>query len=218
MISKEGFSTIFGLAAFAVVMLLLGLFTPGKVAFVLAGISFGLSLWSIYFFRDPLRKAPDDPNVIVSPAEGKVIDIDRVTEGEFIEGPVTRVSIFMSLFNVHVNYVPYSGQVDYVRYHRGKNRPAMTEAASRWNVNWLTGLQTSHGKLAFKQITGFMARRIVNHLRYGDKVQTGQKYGIIKFGSRMEVYLPDWASVTVKKGDQVRAGESVIAVVNEHAS
>jgi len=218
MISKDGLSTIFGLAGFGIVMILLGIFTPGKVAFILAGISFFLALWSVYFFRDPMRKTPKDANAIVSPADGKIIDIDKVTEPEYIEQQVTRISIFLSLFDVHVNYVPFSGEVDYVRYKRGTNKPAMTDDASRWNVNWLTGLRTPNGKLAFKQITGLMARRIVNHLRYGDKVQTGQKYGIIKFGSRMEVYLPDWAAVKVNKGDRVRAGESVIAVVNEHAS
>ena len=213
--NREGVPTIAGLTIFSVLVGWFGLKYDFVFLIIIGGISLALALFSIYFFRDPKRTPPHSQNAVVSPADGKIIAIDDIQESEFIEGPAKRVAIFLSLFNVHVNYVPFKGVVDLVRFQRGSNVRADLPEASTHNVNILTGLETEHGKLAFKQSTGMVARRLVNHLRLGDSVETGQKFGIIKFGSRMEVYLPMHAEVTAQLGDRVKAGESIVATFNE---
>lgn len=210
-INKEGIATIIGAAAIALVLLWLGiqfhhiwLLGFGVVFFLFSG-------FSIYFFRDPERTPPAESNILVSPCDGKVIEIENVEETEFVQGKTIKISIFMSVFNVHVNYIPITGKVDFMRFHRGKYFRADDPKASFHNVNILTGLITDYGNIAFKQATGMVARRLVNHLHIGDNVKTGQKFGIIKFGSRMEIFLPLNADVAVKLGDKVCAGESIIA-------
>ncbi len=213
--NREGVPTILGLAFFSLLVGWFGLNYGFVLLVILAGVALLLMLFAIFFFRDPKRVPPEQKNCVVSPADGKIIAIDVIDENEFIEGPAKRIAIFLSLFNVHVNYVPFAGSVDLVRFKRGSNVRADLPEASAHNVNILTGLLTEHGKLAFKQSTGMVARRLVNVLRLGDQVETGQKFGIIKFGSRMEVYLPMQAEVKVNLGDRVRAGETIIAVFNE---
>lgn len=214
--SKEGFGIVFTLAFFSVFLGALGYFRNSPLLLILAGIAFLLFVFTIYFFRDPKRVPPTDPNVIVSPSDGTVIEIVECQEKEYIEGTVTRISIFLSLLNVHVNYVPYSGIVDFLKYERGKFFKADTEDAVEQNAHTLIGLQTEHGKLAFRQSVGFVARRIVCHLRYGNEVKTGQKFGIMKFGSRMDIYLPGWAKTKVKVGDKLTGAESIIGEVVEN--
>ncbi len=213
--NKEGYSTVAGFFLFSLILLFTGIHYQNIVIFVLAVISFLLTILSVYFFRDPARKAVDDPYAIFSPADGKVIDISTVNEPLFFESRVTRISIFLSLFDVHVNYIPFSGSVEYLTYNRGKYYHAHTSAASSHNVHSFVGLETKYGKLAFKQMTGMVARRIVCNLVLGDTVKAGDKFGIIKFGSRMEVFLPESASPTVKLGDRLRAAESVIAKIHD---
>lgn len=216
MISKEGFGIIFTLACFTALFGTLGYFQDNLLVLIFSGISCVLFIFTIFFFRDPKRTSPTDPNVIVSPSDGTVIEVEECEENEYIEGPVTRVSIFLSLFNVHVNYVPFSGVVDFLKYERGQFFRANTDAAYKKNVHTLIGLQTQHGTLVFRQSVGLVARRIVCHLRYGDKVKTGDKFGIMKFGSRMDVYLPAWARVTAKVGDKLTGAESIIGEVVEN--
>jgi phosphatidylserine decarboxylase len=210
-LSREGLPTIIGLAAFCILVGWLGLRNQTTYLIVVSGIAAFLLLFIIYFFRDPKRVPPRLANGVVSPADGKVIAIDQVLEKEFIEGKATRIAVFMSLFNVHVNYVPFRGKVEYIRYNHGAFLRANVPEASTQNEHILTGLETFYGKIAFKQSTGMIARRIVNHLKLDAEVKTGDKFGIIKFGSRMEVYLPTSAEIKVKIGDRVRACESVIA-------
>ena len=214
--SKEGFGIIFTLAFFSVFLVALGYFSNSPLILILAGVALLLFVFTIYFFRDPKRVPPTDPNVIVSPADGTVIEIIDCEEKDYIEDTVTRVSIFLSLLNVHVNYVPYSGTVDFLKYERGKYFKADTEDAIEQNAHTLIGLKTEHGKLVFRQSVGLIARRIVCHLRYDNKVKTGQKFGVMKFGSRMDVYLPAWATVTIKVGDKVTGAESIIGEIVEN--
>lgn len=213
--NREGVPTVAGLVLFSLLVGWFGIKNNSLYLIIIAGISVVLALFAVYFFRDPKRISPSQENCVVSPADGKIIAIDEIQESEFIDGKAKRVAIFLSLLNVHVNYVPFKGVVELVRFQRGSNVRADLPEASTHNVNILTGLETSQGKLAFKQSTGMVARRLVNHLRLGDAVETGQKFGIIKFGSRMEVYLPLHADVKVNLGDRVRAGESIIAEFNE---
>lgn len=209
--NREGVLTVLGIAVFSILVGLFGFKFNLMSMFVVAGFGLVLTLFAIFFFRDPKRVPPTTSNVVVSPADGKIIAVDMIQESEFIQGSAKRIAIFLSLFNVHVNYVPFKGTVDLVRFQRGSNLRANLPEASMHNVNILTGLETAQGKLAFKQSTGMVARRLVNYLRFGDKVETGEKFGIIKFGSRMEVYLPTHADVKVSLGDRVRAGETIIA-------
>lgn len=214
--NKEGLGTIIGLGIIAAVLGFLGFVysTPPVIVFFWFDVI--LFLFSIYFFRDPQRIPPDDPHIIVSPADGRIILVVDEHERDFLKERVTRISIFLSLFDVHVNYTPYEGAVDYVRYNRGKNYRANSDRAFAENANAFVGLVTPYGKLAFRQSTGLFTRRIVCRLRIGEHVKTGQKYGMIKFGSRMDVYLPSWAQISCKVGDRLRAGESVIARIDEN--
>ncbi|MBN1558693.1 phosphatidylserine decarboxylase family protein [candidate division KSB1 bacterium] len=209
--SREGLPIILGLGTFCVLVGWFGLHSQTIYLLVVASIAALLLLFVLYFFRDPRRTPPNMVRGVVSPADGQVIAIDQVHEKEFIEGKATRIAIFMSLFNVHVNYVPFKGRVDYIRYNHGAFLRANLPEASTQNAHILTGLETLYGKIAFKQATGMVARRIVNHLKLDAKVETGDKFGMIKFGSRMEVYLTTSAEIKVKVGDRVRACESIIA-------
>lgn len=213
--NKEGIPTLIGLVVLALLMVYGSRLFNAKLLLVFAGILVFAALFAIYFFRDPQRVPPADPMAIVSPCDGRVIAIEQVHENEFMEGETTRIAIFMSIFNVHVNYVPFRGTVEYMRFFRGKYLRADLPEASSHNVHILTGLATPYGKLMFKQSTGMIARRLVNKLRQGQKVETGEKFGIIKFGSRMEVYLPACAQPTIQIGESVCACESVIATINE---
>ncbi len=212
---KEGLGIIAVLLLFAAMFGFLYFQYDNILMAIFAVIALSLALFSIYFFRDPLRQPPNEKGFIVSPADGRVVEIVEIEEPVFIGEKTTRVALFLSLFNVHVNYVPIAGVVDYIKYSRGKYLRADRPEASEENVHTFIGLETEYGKLAFKQSVGMIARRIVCYLRLGDKVTTGQKFGLMKFGSRMEVYVPCWATVNVKIGDRLRAAESVIATINE---
>lgn len=211
--SKEGYTTIFGIFLLCNAAFLIAFSKHHPVLFGIAGFCVILLFFTIYFFRDPRRFPPNDPHAVLSPADGKVISIEKVKENEFFQDQTIKISIFLSIFDVHVNYTPYAGKVDFIQYKKGKFLPAMMDDASLHNVHVMTGLLTNSGKVAFKQSTGIIARRIVNHLKHDDVVQAGQKFGIIKFGSRAEVFLPLEANVHVKKGDKVRAAESILATL-----
>ncbi len=214
-ISKEGIPTLLGVMLFTLALGWLG-YQSGNPAMIGVFYLFAiLFIFCLYFFRDPKRTLPKESNAIVSPADGKIVEIKTVNESLYLKQEVTRVAIFLSIFDVHVNYVPLGGQVDYVKFKRGTFLPAYKAQASESNQFTLVGMNTPFGKMAFKQSAGLVARRIVCHLRYGQEVPTGYKFGIIKFGSRAEVYLPKGATLLIKEGDRLRAGESVIARVDE---
>ena len=213
--NKEGYGIIFVFLACALVLGFFALYSHNKSMALLFWIDVLLLVFMLYFFRDPQRIPPGNPKAIVAPADGKVIAIEKVEEPLFVNDSVIKVSIFLSIFDVHVNYVPYNGVVEYLRYNRGAYLRADKPQASEKNAHTFIGLETKYGKMAFKQSTGILARRIVCNLREGDRVQTAEKFGIIKFGSRMEVFIPSWARVIVNIHEKVRAGESVIAVINE---
>jgi phosphatidylserine decarboxylase len=215
-LTKEGFPTI---ALVGGIMALLGwwfLQTRALVPALLSGISVLLFLLVLYFFRDPQRVPPQDELAIVAPADGVVLQVERAEEPVFLKGEAVRIAIFLSVLDVHINYVPYSGMVRLLRYFPGKFYRANLPSASAENEHTLIGLDTAYGPMVFKQSSGILARRIVCTLKEGDRVKTGEKFGMIKFGSRMEVYLPAAATAMVKKGDRLRAGESVIAKIHEN--
>ncbi len=165
----------------------------------------------IYFFRDPERQTPDDANLIVAPADGKVVLIRETGENSYLNETVTQISIFLSPMDVHVNRVPVTGKLEYLEYFPGKYLMAWEDQASELNERAHFGvLHPSGMKIMFKQITGFLARRIVYHLKEGDEIAAGQRFGIMKFGSRMDVLLPGDVDVYVKEGDRTVAGESLL--------
>jgi phosphatidylserine decarboxylase len=167
-----------------------------------------LAVFFLWFFRDPERVIPDSAGAVVSPADGKVTDVSWVTESGSKQA---RISIFLSVFDVHVNRSPIDGVVREVRYQRGKFLNAMNQASAEQNEQNIVRVEGDGQVVIFKQIAGLLARRIVFHPKIGDRLQRGQRVGLIKFGSRVDVLLNASAGLQVKVGDRVRGGASVLA-------
>jgi phosphatidylserine decarboxylase len=167
-----------------------------------------LAIFFLWFFRDPERAIPDLPGAVVSPADGKVTEVSYVTVGSEKQ---TRISIFLSVFDVHVNRSPIAGVVREVRYQRGKFLNAMNQASAEENEQNIVRVEAEGQTVVFKQIAGLLARRIVFHPKIGDRLERGQRVGLIKFGSRTDVLLDSGASLQVKVGDRVRGGASILA-------
>lgn len=180
--------------------------------YVAAGLFFAIIL---YFFRDPERVTPSGENLIISPADGRVVLVKEVDEQIYLKGKATQVSIFLSPLDVHVNRNPVSGKLEYLKYHPGKYLMAWDEQASELNERADFGvLHPSGTRIFFKQITGFLARRIVYHIKEGDELVAGERFGMMKFGSRMDVIVPKNVRIHVSEGDRTVAGESIIGEIN----
>lgn len=165
----------------------------------------------MFFFRVPQRQNIGGENVVTSVADGQVCVIEKVYEPEYVKGECIQVSVYMDFFNVHVNYWPVSGEVTYYKYHPGKYMLAFLPKASELNEHTSVGIRSSHGDVFFKQIAGTFARRIVCYAEPGSQEKKGSQCGIIKFGSRIDMYLPLDADIKVELGDCVRGSETVIA-------
>ena len=165
----------------------------------------------LFFFRVPSRVRVGADNVVTSVADGRVVIIDKVFEPEHINGECIQVSVYMDFFNVHVNYWPIDGEVSYYKYHPGKYMLAYLPKASELNEHTSVGVKSQYGDVFFKQLAGTFARRIVCHAKPGNSVVKSEECGIIKFGSRIDMYLPLDADIKVKIGDLVRGSESIIA-------
>ena len=165
----------------------------------------------LFFFRVPKRQIIGDVNDVTSVADGKIVVIEKVYEPEFLKSECMQVSVYMDFFNVHVNYWPISGEVKYYKYHPGKYMLAFLPKASELNEHTSTDIESPYGHVFFKQIAGTFARRIVCYAKPGNNEEKGSECGIIKFGSRIDMYLPLDADIKVKIGDYVRASETVIA-------
>src|SRR5271170_626618 len=183
---------------------LVGWFVPPACALI-PGL---LAVFFLWFFRDPERVIPDAAGAVVSPADGKVTDVSWVTESGVKQA---RISIFLSVFDVHVNRSPIEGVVREVRYQRGRFLNAMNQASAEQNEQNIVRVEGDRQVVIFKQIAGLLARRIVFHPKVGDRLQRGQRVGLIKFGSRVDVLLNASAGLKVKVGDRVRGGASVLA-------
>lgn len=217
MIAREGWPLI--ITACTIGLILSGgmLMIPGVphwIEYVFTPVLLpGLGLMVAWFFRDPERiPPPDHHSLILAPADGKVLEVVKEEESLFIEGQAWRVSIFLSVLNVHVNRIPVSGVVHYRAYQPGKFRVAWHPKSSRFNEQSHIGVQHSSGTpVLFKQIAGRLARRIIFHLDEGDQVEAGKRFGLIQFGSRMDLFFPAELPVQIKVGDRVQAGVSLIA-------
>ena len=216
MIAKYGISTVAWIIAFSIALLIISLLIKPvalkAVTFLLAILISGFTL---FFFRDPERKTPNGDDLVISTADGKVFLIRELFENEFILDDAIQISIFMSPLNVHVNRIPISGEVKFLKYIPGKYIVAFEEKSSENNERKIIGIETGDGlKIMVKQIAGFIARRIVCEVKKGDKVKTGQRYGMIKFGSRVDVIMPkNKVEILVSIGQKVKAGETIIAKV-----
>jgi len=182
--------------------------------FVISALLAVLTIFLTFFYRNPSRTIPVDERLILSNADGKVLSIEDI-ENEFIGGKGHKVSIFLSVFNVHINRTPAAGTVAYTEYNPGKFFPAFKPAASDQNEQSETGLKTPFGNIIFKQISGILARRIENDLNDNQKVKAGQIYGMIHFGSRAELFLPENVEIEVEVGDAVKGGVSPIGRFKE---
>lgn len=169
------------------------------------------TLFTSYFFRDPLRAIPADPSAVVSPADGKVVAIEDLAQSPHYDGPCKRISIFLSVTNVHVNRAPFEGTIRQIKYKPGEFLNAMRADTTDRNEANAVWMDTPKGPMTVRQISGLIARRIVCIAKPGDKIEKGQKFGMIKFGSRTELYLPVSAEITTKVGDKVAGGESILA-------
>ena len=207
-LAKDGFIFILPLLIITVLMFL--------ISFYWATAIFGLGfLFVTWFFRDPERRIPSEPNVIVSPADGKITEI--VTENEPINGKLCkRVTIFLSVFNVHVNRVPIGGTIEDIRYNPGKFLAAFNPKASMDNEQNLILINNGRTHIFVKQIAGLIARRIVCWPKKGDYYESGQRYGLIRFGSRVDILLPENTKLSVACGDKVSGGKSIIGYLNSN--
>ncbi len=170
-----------------------------------------LTLFCIWFFRDPRRRVPKEAGVLVSPADGKVVDVTRVEEGRFLNKPAIKVSIFLNVFNVHVNRVPTAGKVLDIFYNPGRFFAANVPKASLENEQNAVLMETASGKrIVCIQIAGLIARRIVCWVKKGGDLERGERFGLIRFGSRVDLYLPPETDIRISKGDKVKGGESIL--------
>lgn len=173
-----------------------------------------LALWVFWFFRDPERSIPSDEGLIVAPADGKIVDISEVQEDRFLKTRAIKVSIFLNIFNVHVNRVPCSGLILNIRYQAGKFLAASKALASKENEQNAVLLEMPSGvRVVFIQVAGLIARRIVCWAKKDDKVERGDRFGMIRFGSRTDLFLPLGTEIRVKLGDKVQGGSSIIGVL-----
>jgi phosphatidylserine decarboxylase len=204
LIVREGFRFILPLALLPAAFALLKMPKTASVAFLAA-------LFNIWFFRNPERTAPADEKAVVSPADGKVIKVEEAEEVDGIAGRFRRISIFMSVLNVHVNRIPFAGRVESIRYRKGEFRFAHVDKASSLNERNLIRLRTDEGKeIVFVQIAGILARRIVCWITEGAAVRKGERFGLICYGSRLDIYLPPESEIAVQTGEAVTAGETIL--------
>jgi phosphatidylserine decarboxylase len=204
LIAREGFRFIIPLLAMTILSSAMGMN-------IVSGIFLFLTCFVLWFFRNPERTGPNDEKSVISPADGKVIKIEELEDTGFIQERCIKISIFMNIFDVHVNRIPFSGTIENITYKKGAFISANLDKASEKNERNIVLLRTSTGrKILFIQIAGLIARRIVCWIDKGMDLTRGERYGLICFGSRLELFIPSDSTVVVKVGDRVRAGSTVM--------
>jgi len=204
-VASEGWPFIIPLAVVTAFLFAIGWKNTGAIVLV-------LTLFVLFFFRDPERTVPAGGGVVVSPADGKVIVIKDIFEPTYLKQDVKQISIFLSVFNVHVNRSPIEGTVELVKYNPGKFHVASVDKASLDNEQTAMVIANGKNKILVKQIAGLIARRIVCYAKAGDSIKRGERYGLIRFGSRVDIFLPKDAEIKVKLGDRVKGARDIIGV------
>ncbi|HEY7751259.1 MAG TPA: phosphatidylserine decarboxylase family protein [Ignavibacteriaceae bacterium] len=216
MFTKYGYTTIGVVAFISFLFIVSSLFiqyTPAKISLlVIAAIILFLTL---NFFRDPERTPPLKDKIIVSPADGKVLFVKKIEDKKFINSEAYQISVFMSPLDVHVNRIPISGKVDLLNYYEGEYIAAFEDKSSELNERMEIGITSINGKIFFTQVAGFVARRIVNDLKRGEEVKIGNRFGMIKFGSRSDIIVSSEWTPMVKQDDRVTAGETILFELNK---
>jgi len=212
MFAREGYTLIAGSIVVGVLLALAALWMDSRWSIIPWVLGFLIVAFTLYFFRDPRRIPPEvQDGTLLSPADGKVVVVDEIEEPLFLKSRARRISIFLSPLNVHVNRIPVAGAIAFERYVPGDYLVAWHPKASELNERSEIGLEHASGaRILFKQIAGAVARRIVYHVKVGDRVSTGERFGIVKFGSRMDVFMPLGSTVSVRVGDRVRGGQTII--------
>jgi phosphatidylserine decarboxylase len=206
-IAREGWAII----AFFVVLTVIA----GLVHWVLAVIAGLLLLLSLWFFRDPERPVPGTERDVVSPADGRVMYIREVEEPTFVQGKAVVISIFLSIFDVHINRMPVGGTITYKQYTRGRFLAAWDETVGEVNERSYIGIETGHFRVLVSQVAGLVARRIFTWPKVGEQLARGDRFGLIRFGSCTQIWLPEGSTVLVKPGDRVQGAVSVIGRLPE---
>lgn len=207
MIAKEGYPYIAFFIAVAIAL--------GKIFNIYWSITPAvLGIYVTYFFRNPKRNIIYNPELVLAPADGKVMSIETIFEDQFFNEPAIKVSIFLSIFDVHINRIPIDGTITFQNYTCGKFKPAYKESAPLQNERHTIGLERNGIKIMITQVAGILARRIVSWVTLGDKVQQGQRFGMIKFGSCTEIIMPIDVELSVKKGEHVKGGKTTIGRIN----
>ena len=207
-IVKDGYPIIFSVLAITIATY----FFCGPVWAAIPGV---LTLFFLCFFRNPTALPPYDPNVLYSPAHGTVMAIEDIFDDEYLNEPATKVTIFLSVFDVHVNRSPIDGEIKYQRYTCGQFVPAYKKSASFENERHAIGLDNGHIRVLVSQVAGLLARRIVSWVTLGNKVQQGECYGMIKFGSSTELVVPKNVEITVKKYQKVTGGVTIVGRIKD---
>ena len=219
-IARAGYPVIGTIAIIAAVFILISFFTTGSSQTffrALGGFGIFFFLFSLYFFRDPKRIIPTAPELLLAPADWTIIDIREMDEPVYLKTKAKRVSIFMSVFNVHVNRAPLNGTVEFLTYNPGKFISAFKDKASDENESIFAGIKGEGGKVrvSVKFIAGLIARRIVFYKQINDMVKQGERINMIRFGSRVNIFCPVDSTIAVKSGDTVTAGQTVIAILKK---
>jgi phosphatidylserine decarboxylase len=216
MFTKYGYTTIGVVAFISFLIIVSSLFihyTPAKIALLVIAVI--ILLLTLNFFRDPERTPPLKDKIIVSPADGKVLFVKKIEDKKFINSEAYQISVFMSPLDVHVNRIPISGKVDLLNYYEGEYIAAFEDKSSELNERMEIGITSNLGKIFFTQVAGFVARRIVNELKQGDEVTIGNRFGMIKFGSRSDIIVSSEWTPMVKQDDRVTAGETILFELNK---
>lgn len=193
------------------VLVLTALFLPYQLNYLSSALSLFILILVLRFFRVPVRRPFLDEHTITSPADGKVVVVEKMDQEEFQVGPCMQVSIFMSIHDVHINYFPVSGTIAYKKYHPGKYLLARHPKSSELNERSSVGIETAHGRLLVRQVAGYVARRIRTYAKEGTTASQGSEMGFIKFGSRLDLFLPQDANIHVKPGQRVIGGITPVA-------